>query len=59
MKAGELYPSDHNIYLALGVLNFMRYSYEDAQQNFKTAVKLNPTDATLWNKYGAALLHGG
>ena len=44
--------------MALGVLNFLQFNFEKAQLNFKTAIKLKPNDATLWNKYGASLTQG-
>ena len=29
--------------------------FEEAELHFKDAIRENPTDHTLWNKYGAAL----
>lgn len=47
--------NDPNVFLALGVLSFIQRNYKLATNYFETAIKLNPTDHTLWNKYGAAL----
>ena len=41
--------------LALGVLSFIRRNFEHAKSYFELAIKENPTDHSLWNKYGAAL----
>ena len=48
-------PKDSNISLALGVLSFIQRNFTQAAEHFKQGIKENPTDHTLWNKYGAAL----
>ena len=39
--------------MALGILNFIDRNYDGAAAMFQTAIKENPTDHTLWNKFGA------
>jgi peroxin-5 len=41
--------------LALGVLSFIRRNFPDAARYFEDGIRENPTDHTLWNKYGAAM----
>jgi Flp pilus assembly protein TadD len=41
--------------MALGILNFIERDYMAAGQTFVEAIKENPTDHTLWNKYGACM----
>jgi len=47
-------PQDTQVLLALGVLMFIQTNYEQAEKYFLAAIKENPTDHSLWNKYGAA-----
>ena len=54
-QAFLLNPKDSNISLALGVLSFIQRNFTQAAEHFKQGIKENPTDHTLWNKYGAAL----
>ena len=54
-QAHALKPTDTQVLNALGVLQFIRRDFDKAQGYFKTAIKENPMDHTLWNKYGAAL----
>lgn len=48
-------PGDTNVLLALGVLQFIKREYDNAAVCFGKAIKENPTEHNLWNKYGAAL----
>lgn len=48
-------PSDTSVLLALGVLQFIKRDFESAGLCFGKAIKENPTDHSLWNKYGAAM----
>ena len=48
-------PHDSNILSALGVLQFLRRDFGKAAIFFHKAIKENPTDHTVWNKFGAAL----
>lgn len=48
-------PRDTNVLLALGVLSFIQRNFKSASQFFQIALKENPTDHSLWNKFGAAL----
>lgn len=57
-KAHQLKPSDTNVLLVLGTLNFLQRDYDKARDAFAAAIKENPTDHSLWNKYGAALSNG-
>ena len=40
---------------ALGVIQFIRRDFQKASVYFENAIKDNPIDHTIWNKYGAAL----
>jgi len=40
---------------ALGVLQFIRRDFQKATIYFERAIKENPIDHSVWNKYGAAL----
>lgn len=40
---------------ALGVIQFIRRDFEKATKYFEMAIKENPMDHSVWNKYGAAL----
>jgi len=55
VEAHSLKPKDTNVALALGVLAFIRRSFPDAAKFFEDGIRENPTDHTLWNKYGAAM----
>ena len=44
---------DADLFSVLGVLFNISHDYENATQSFQTAVKLRPTDYSLWNKLGA------
>jgi Flp pilus assembly protein TadD len=54
-EAHMLKPNDSNVLLALGVLSFIKRDNQTAHMYFEKAIKENPTDHTLWNKYGAAM----
>ena len=54
MDALHKNPKDPNLLVSLGVLKFVDRMYKDAEVFFMQAIKLNPTDHALWNKYGAA-----
>lgn len=49
-----LKPQDTQVLLALGVLSFIQANFELAGAYFLKGIKENPTDHSLWNKYGAA-----
>lgn len=55
IEAHALKPKDTHVALALGVLAFIRRSFPDAAKFFEDGIRENPTDHTLWNKYGAAM----
>lgn len=40
---------------ALGVIQFIRRDFDKATKYFEMAIKENPMDHSVWNKYGAAL----
>jgi Flp pilus assembly protein TadD len=48
-------PKDSNLCLAMGVLAFIQRDFKEAKIHFQNGIRENPTDHTLWNKYGAAL----
>ena len=48
-------PKDSHVALALGVLSFIDRNFTDAARFFEDGIRANPTDHTLWNKYGAAM----
>lgn len=48
-------PRDSNLCLAMGVLCFIQRNFAEAVVHFQNGIRENPTDHTLWNKYGAAL----
>lgn len=54
-QAFMMNPKDTNLCLALGVLCFIQRDFKGAKVHFMNGIKENPTDHTLWNKYGAAL----
>lgn len=54
IEAHHLKPKDTNVALALGVLAFIQRNFKDAARFFEDGIRENPTDHTLWNKYGAA-----
>ena len=54
-EASKLKPTDTDVLTALGVLQFIRRDFEKAGVYFEKAIKENPIDHTVWNKYGAAL----
>lgn len=41
--------------LALGILSFLIKDFPGAARFFEDGIRANPTDHTLWNKYGAAM----
>lgn len=41
--------------MALGIVNFIQTDYLKAADFYALAIKHNPTDHTLWNKYGACM----
>lgn len=54
-EACKIKPTDTDVLTALGVLQFIRRDFQKAGNYFETAIKENPIDHTVWNKYGAAL----
>ena len=46
-------PADTQVLLALGVLKFIQRDYMGASVYFAQGIKENPTDHSMWNKYGA------
>ena len=55
IEAHRLQPKDTHVALALGVLSFIQRNFADAARFFEDGIRENPTDHTLWNKYGAAM----
>ena len=54
MAAHTQNPGDTQVLLALGTLEFLQRDFAQAQQYFATAIKEEPLNHSLWNKYGAA-----
>ena len=54
-EASSLKPRDTQVLTALGVLRFIRKDFQKAAVYFEKAIKENPFDHSVWNKYGAAL----
>lgn len=48
---------DTDLYLALGISNFIPHSYDKSINYFRKAVEINPKDYNCWNKLGAILAH--
>ena len=48
-------PNDAQVITALGILNFIQRDYNRAGEWFAQAIKVIPTDYSLWNKYGACM----
>ena len=53
--AFKLKPGDSQVTTALGVLQFIRRDFSKAAEYFEHAIRENPIDHLVWNKYGAAL----
>lgn len=54
-QAHMIKPTDTQVLMALGILNFIGRNYVQASECFVLAIKENPTDHSLWNKYGACM----
>lgn len=54
-EAHRLKPQDTQVLLALGVLKFIQRDFVGARNYFGIAIRENPTDHSLWNKFGAAM----
>ena len=52
-QAHAMKPQDTQVLMALGILTFIDRNYTSAAQVFQAAIKENPTDHSLWNKFGA------
>lgn len=48
---------DTDLYLALGISNFIPHDYQKSINYFRKAVEINPKDYNCWNKLGAILAH--
>jgi peroxin-5 len=48
---------DTDLWIALGIANFIPHQNEKAIQCFRRAVEINPKDHSAWNKLGAILAH--
>jgi peroxin-5 len=55
LEAHFLKPKDTHVALALGVLSFIKRDFAEAARFFEDGIRENPSDHTLWNKYGAAM----
>ena len=55
IDASKIKPQDTQVLTALGVLQFIRRDFKKATEYFERAIKENPMDHSVWNKYGAAL----
>eukprot|EP00326_Haptolina_ericina_P008332 CAMPEP_0181221100 /NCGR_PEP_ID=MMETSP1096-20121128/29204_1 /TAXON_ID=156174 ORGANISM="Chrysochromulina ericina, Strain CCMP281" /NCGR_SAMPLE_ID=MMETSP1096 /ASSEMBLY_ACC=CAM_ASM_000453 /LENGTH=524 /DNA_ID=CAMNT_0023313675 /DNA_START=85 /DNA_END=1659 /DNA_ORIENTATION=+ len=53
LRAAELSPQSADIHAVLGVLYNLSREYPLAIEAFEAALKLRPTDYSLWNKLGA------
>jgi len=57
-QASKMNMEDCDVHTTLGVLFNLTCEYEKAEFHFKHAVRLNPEEATLWNKLGATQANG-
>lgn len=48
-------PNDTQVLMALGILNFIGRNYMEASECFILGIKENPTDHSMWNKFGASM----
>ena len=55
IESHNIKKQDTQVIIALGVIQFIRRDFAKATQYFETAIKENPMDHSVWNKYGAAL----
>jgi len=49
--------AETDLWIALGIANFIPHENERAIQCFRKAVEINPKDYNAWNKLGAILAH--
>ena len=54
-KCLDFNQTDPNLLVCAGITSFQERNFSQAAYMFKQAIKQNPTDHSLWNKYGAAL----
>ena len=54
MAAHQQNPQDASVLLALGTLMFLQRDFAQAKVYFATAIREEPLNHSLWNKYGAA-----
>lgn len=50
---------DPELLTCLSVLHFIDRDYDQAVTYFKSSLKLDPSNYSLWNKLGATLAHLG
>lgn len=48
-------PKDNQVLMALGILNFIGRNYVEASECFVLGIQQNPTDHSMWNKFGACM----
>eukprot|EP01094_Clydonella_sp_ATCC50884_P010888 TRINITY_DN20707_c0_g1_i1.p1 TRINITY_DN20707_c0_g1~~TRINITY_DN20707_c0_g1_i1.p1 ORF type:complete len:451 (-),score=113.27 TRINITY_DN20707_c0_g1_i1:448-1683(-) len=53
VRAAEIDPTDVDVFTVLGVLYNLSREYEHAEMAFQQAIKICPTNYSLWNKLGA------
>ncbi len=58
-RAAELAPESPKPFLKLGGLALARQRYDQAIENFQTAIGLDPTDAKVFAVLGMAYMHVG
>ena len=56
ITASELNPSDCDVYLGLGTMEFAENNYISAEYYFNLALRLRPMDHEIYNKLGVALM---
>lgn len=57
--AEAINPTDPDVCMAVGVLNFMSRNFDEAADAFTRAIEQRPRDHSLWNKLGATLANKG
>lgn len=59
MTASEINPNDPNVYMAMGIMEFVANNYYAAEYYFEMATKFKPGDVEIINKIGVAMTKQG